>query len=151
MIGIIAGVSSNGIIGKDNTMPFNYPEDLKFFRRNTIDSTIIMGRKTYESIGRPLPKRRNIVITKSNIDGVECFPSIKEAIEASKDNIWLIGGASIYEEGMSYADKLLLTINNDVVTGDNLVKFPWINPMKFKPTDMFALNDNLNVVTYTHY
>ncbi len=80
MIGIIAAVSINGVIGlkKENCLPFSYPEDMKHFRETTKDSIVVMGRNTFESIGRPLPKRENIVISSKelNIPGITCLTSL---------------------------------------------------------------------------
>lgn len=137
MIGIIAAVSINGVIGVDNKLPFNYPEDMKHFRKTTADSVVIMGRNTFESIGKPLPKRRNIVISKTMnpTEGLEIFSSVKLAIEACASetrNIWFIGGASIYEEGMLYADEIVLTQTTDYIRHHDAVKFPWINPSIFE-------------------
>jgi len=151
MIKIIAAVSSNGVIGVNNSLPFHYPEDLKHFRESTLNSVIIMGRNTFESIGsKPLPKRRNIVISKSKLS-VECYTSLNEALSQIKeDNIWLIGGASIYQEGMSVADEIVLTITPDTIYSDNCVRFPWINPLLFKIKEIRQLSDNgLKVVTYS--
>lgn len=140
MIGIIAAVSANGVIGLDNKLPFDYPQDMKHFRTTTAGATVIMGRKTWESIGRLLPKRRNIVISRNKVDfeGLETFSSLKEAIFsntllATKSDIWLIGGASIYEEGMEFAEQIVLTLTPDVIKTNNAVRFPWINPSKFVP------------------
>lgn len=159
MIGIIAAVSSNGVIGVDGKLPFNYPEDMKHFRNTTSGSTIIMGRKTFESIGKPLPKRKNIILSKSNfkIDGADVVNDFKEAIDlASKDinPIWLIGGSHIYEAGMDYAETIVLTITPDVIDNKNSIKFPWINPSKFElKTIKPLLSDNsgckLLLATYT--
>jgi dihydrofolate reductase len=158
MIGIIAAVSANGVIGVDNKLPFDYPADMKHFRTTTAGATVIMGRKTWESIGRLLPKRRNIVISRNKIDfeGLDTFSSIKEAIDShatlgagfapfgtspagglppsEPPRIWLIGGASVYEEGMEFADQIVLTLTPDIIKADNAVRFPWINPMKFVPS-----------------
>lgn len=150
-IGIIAAISSNGVIGKDNKLPFYYPEDLKCFKQTTTNSTVIMGRKTFESIGKPLPNRRNIVITRSNINNVECFSSIKEALDAAQqDNaIWFIGGERIYKEGMKYANIIKTTITPDIIDGDETARFPWINPLLFKITDQFDLTSKLKIVVYS--
>lgn len=153
MIGMIAGISSNGVIGLDGKIPFHHSDDLKFFKSMTLDNTIIMGRKTYESIGKPLPKRRNIVITSSKIEGVECFNSLESALEttipiANVVDTWLIGGASIYQEGMVYADVIYTTVTPDVISGVNVVRFPWINPKEFEIVDKFNLNDILTVFKY---
>lgn len=153
MIGIIAAVTTNGVIGVQNQLPFNYSEDLLHFRKTTTDSVVIMGKNTFESIGKPLPKRRNIVVTRSNIDGVETVTSLKMALElASNDtrHTWLIGGASIYEEGMMFADKIVLTITPDIEKRSPAVKFPWINPNIFKLLSINNLNENspLLIATY---
>jgi dihydrofolate reductase len=162
MIGIIAAVSLNGVIGVDGKLPFDYPEDMKHFRKTTACSNIIMGRKTFESIGKPLPKRRNIVISskKIEVEGIETFPSIKAVADAGvfkdlmrfKDadgigttvitpNTWFIGGASIYEEGMEHADTILLTCTPDIVKNSNAVKFPFINPLLFKISSTEPLDE----------
>lgn len=147
MIGIIAAVSANGVIGVDNKLPFDYPQDMKHFRTTTAGATVIMGRKTWESIGRLLPKRRNIVISRNkiNFEGLETFNSLATAIAncsssvpiappSEPPRIWLIGGASIYEEGMEFADQIVLTLTPDIIKADNAIKFPWINPSRFVPS-----------------
>lgn len=162
-IGIIAAVTQNGVIGIENKLPFDYPEDMKHFRTKTSNSTIIMGRKTFEGIGRPLPKRRNIVISRTKIEvpGVETFSSLKSAIdiastmELADDSlrpppIWLIGGASIYEEGMQFANHIVLTLTPDVELRTPAIKFPWINPEKFRLWCVAPLAEgsNLKIATY---
>jgi dihydrofolate reductase len=149
MIGLIAAVSKNGVIGLNGTIPWNYPEDMKHFRKTTANSTVIMGRKTFESIGRPLPKRRNIVISRTNVEveGIETFSSMKEALESPlfssslNGDRWLIGGASIYEEGMQYADEIHLTLTPDIITTSNVVKFPWVSPQQFAVRELRPLED----------
>jgi len=138
MIGLIAAVSVNGVIGQDNKIPFDYPEDLKHFKAMTLNSVIIMGRKTFEGIGRPLPKRDNIVITRSDlqIPGIKCMKSIADVLRhydyIGSPTIWLIGGQQIYEEGMKWADAIFLTLTPDTIEGEGLVRFPFINPSKFR-------------------
>lgn len=150
MIGMIAAVSENGVIGLDNKLPFNYPEDMKHFRKTTANSTVIMGRKTFESIGRALPKRRNIVISKNKIEaeGVETFASVKEAMATTQaeQDVWFIGGASIYEEAMRYVNKIVLTLTPDVITGEQVVRFPWVNPSLFQVVNKETLPDPKLVV-----
>jgi dihydrofolate reductase len=172
MIRMIAAVSKNGVIGQENKIPWECPEDMKFFRKMTANSTVIMGRKTYESIGRPLPKRRNVVITRSTaaIEGVELASSFRDAIDMTStpipavavmdkdgnyvppedlDNIWLIGGHSIYLEGLSLAHEIYLTAIPETITGDNLTFFPWIDPSKFQVAELIRLGDtNLKVAKY---
>lgn len=141
MIGIIAAVTSNGVIGVDDKLPFNYPEDMKHFRSKTANSIVIMGRHTYQSIGKPLPKRRNIVCSKIakglgvlKEDDIEIASSFDDAIDKTvgdERDVWIIGGAKIYELGMEYADKIVLTLTPDFIEANNAVRFPWINPSRF--------------------
>lgn len=149
MIKIIAACSSNGIIGVNNCIPFHYPEDLKHFKTSTLNSTIIMGRKTYESIGsKPLPNRKNIVISKNKIENIETYSNLKDALN-DKEDIWLIGGASIYQEGMEMAQEIILTITPDHIYDAGAIKFPWINPILFKINEITQLGDNgLRIVKY---
>jgi len=102
MIGMIVAISANDVIGVNNSIPWNYPLDIKRFGEVTRDSTVIMGRNTWESIGRPLPKRRNIVITSKQltVEGIETFTSVKEALATTSGNVWFIGGRKIYEEAL---------------------------------------------------
>lgn len=112
----IVAFSDNNVIGIDNELPWHLPNDLKFFKRTTSNHTIIMGRKTFESIGRPLPNRENIVITRNpefKADGIRCFDSLLMAIEycesKAKDEVFFIGGAQIYKECIPLTDKLYIT------------------------------------------
>jgi dihydrofolate reductase len=146
MIGIIAAVSINGVIGiqKSNgkwDLPFHYPDDMQHFKETTNDSVVIMGRKTFESIGKPLPKRENIVISSQNleINGVDCYTSIAKALASERmklrdylTNTWFIGGAGIYQEAMLYADEIYLTLIPEYINEINSVKFPFINPIMFE-------------------
>ena len=128
MKGILVAVSPEGIIGKDNTIPWHYSADLKRFKRITTDNTIIMGRKTWESLPiKPLPDRRNIVITRSSIENVECFKSIDDALQTCEGDVWFIGGAGIYEEAMQKADIIDMTLVPDNVTGEKCIYFPEID------------------------
>lgn len=110
---IIAAVALNGAIGRNNNLLWHLSGDMQFFRRTTTGHSIIMGRRTFESLGRPLPGRRNIVITR----GGHCFPenvicvgSMEEAVAASEgDQCFVIGGGQIYAAAMDIADKLLIT------------------------------------------
>lgn len=162
MIGIIAAVSKNGIIGNklSNSLPFNYPEDIQHFRKLTSSSTVIMGRATFESIGKPLPKRRNIVITSQSlsIEGVEAFSNMRDAISIAihtwpnaYNNIWLMGGFRIYQEGMQYADELHLTLTPDIIDNTNATYFPWINPIHFQVKEMNRLNPTDDTLIYAKY
>lgn len=113
-IEIIAAIGRNNELGAGNSLMWHLPGDMKFFRETTRGGTVIMGRRTFESIGRPLPKRRNLVITRSagySPEGVEVYPSLESALEAAKDSerTFIIGGAMVYREALSYADTLILT------------------------------------------
>jgi len=127
MKGILVATSPEGIIGKNNTIPWHYSEDLKRFKKLTIGKTVIMGRNTWESLPvKPLPERRNIVITRSLMENVECFKSIEEALNTCKGDIWFIGGAGIYEEAMDLADCIDMTLVPDNINGEHCVYFPKI-------------------------
>ena len=128
MRGILVAVSPEGIIGKDNTIPWHYSADLKRFKRLTTGNTIIMGRKTWESLPiKPLPNRRNIVITRSSIKDIECFQSIDNALQTCEGDVWFIGGAGIYQEAMQKADVIDMTLVPDSVSGEDCIYFPTID------------------------
>lgn len=111
---IVVAISENNAIGKDNQLLWYLPKDLKHFKEITSGHTVIMGRKTYDSVGKPLPNRRNIVITRQDItiEGVEVVKSIEAALELCKDTheVFVIGGAEIYKQAMHLTDKIFLTI-----------------------------------------
>jgi dihydrofolate reductase len=152
MIGIVAAVSFNGVIGVDGKLPWNYPEDMKHFRETTANSTVIMGRKTYESIGKPLPGRDNFIIssTLQETPGIKVFKDIPAALLAhnTAKDAWFIGGESIYEEGMLYAQEIVLTIVNEIIEGQNVTRMPWINPLVFDAEHLEKLSDKLHVIMY---
>ncbi len=111
----IAAIGKNGELGKDNKLLWNLPADMKHFRETTSGHPVLMGRKTFESIGRPLPRRRNIIITRDVSyahEGIEVVHSIDEAIALftnSNEEIFCIGGAEIYNLSFNKADKLYIT------------------------------------------
>ncbi len=112
MISMIAAIGKNFELGKGNALLWNLPGDMKFFRNTTAGHTVVMGRLTYESIGRPLPKRRNIVISRNadyKPDGVEVYPTIEEALAACDNDCFIIGGGAIYSLCLPFADELILT------------------------------------------
>lgn len=111
-IKLIAAIGKNRELGKNNSMMWDLPGDMRFFRTTTQGSAVIMGRKTYESIGRPLPKRENIVISRNvglKIEGVKVVSSLKDAISAARGDAFIIGGASVYAAAIPIADELILT------------------------------------------
>lgn len=113
-ISLIYASTLDGLIGdSEGNIPWKCSADMKHFKEKTTGSTIIMGRKTFESIGRPLPNRQNIVLTRrGSISGVEVSNSIKTAVEKAKEDIMIIGGAEIYEQYLPYADFIWRTILN---------------------------------------
>ena len=121
---LIAAVDKNLAIGKDGKIPWEIKEDLKFFRENTENTAIIMGRATFDSIGRPLPKRKNIVMTRTckEREGIIEVNSSEDALEQAKsysENINIIGGEYIYKEFLPLATKLLITeIDIEVISPD---------------------------------
>jgi dihydrofolate reductase len=121
---IIAAVADNGTIGDAGKIPWHISDDLKRFKRLTLGHPIIMGRKTYESLGKPLPGRRNLVLTRGPaIPGVECFPNLEAALKSCGDQtVFIIGGAEIYRLALPLADTLLLTHVHRQVSGDT--RFP---------------------------
>ena len=115
-ISAIVAVSENNAIGKDNQLPWHLPEDLKFFKRTTMGKPVLMGRKTYDSLGRPLPGRLNIVLSRGNValpEGVLLYHSLEEGIdklkESDSDEVFIIGGGQIFEESMELIDRLYIT------------------------------------------
>lgn len=128
-IALIAAHTDNLVIGKNNSIPWHYSEDLKRFKRLTMGHPIIMGRKTFESIGsKPLPGRENIVISRTQtFDNVTCFQSVDDAIQATKNNdtIFIIGGSQLYQETLNKADLLYITEVHDIVEDvERIVYFP---------------------------
>lgn len=129
VISIIAAVARNGVIGRDNDLPWHLPADLAFFKKTTNGHPIILGRKNYESIGRPLPNRTNIVVSRDvsyTVDGCLVAHSLEDAISlASKqeqDEIFIIGGAQIYAQALPLTTRMYLTQVHTDAAGD--VFFP---------------------------
>jgi len=107
---IIAAVAINNVIGYEGKIPWKIKGDLARFRRITLGYPVIMGRKTYESIGAPLSGRRTIVLTSRVLEGVECFDSLNNALQScSNCRVFIIGGEGVYREAMDFADELYIT------------------------------------------
>ena len=128
----IVAAAENGVIGRNNALPWHLSEDLKYFKRVTLGKPIVMGRKTFESIGRPLPGRTNIVITRNHAyrhEGVKVVSTLDEALSLAADialidgveELLVIGGAEIYRESIPRADRLYLTEVHAAVQGDALL------------------------------
>lgn len=112
MISLLWAMDKNRGIGLNNELPWRLPEDLKYFKRVTMGKPIAMGRKTYDSIGRPLPGRENIVITRRQgltIEGCTVIHDVKELVKRKEDELFVIGGAEIFKEILPYADRLYIT------------------------------------------
>jgi len=142
-ISAIVAMSENHVIGDDNQLPWHLPADLKHFKTITSGHPILMGRKTYESIGRPLPNRTNIIITRNasyEAPGCIVVQSINEAVESAaslgSNEIFIIGGAEVYKQLLPNIERIYLTIVHDVFDGDAF--FPefnandWIEKEKVK-------------------
>jgi len=129
-IAIIVAIAPNRAIGQDNQMPWKLPKDMKLFRRVTTGHTVIMGRKTFESLGcRPLPKRRNIVVSRNGnyrAPGCEVVHSLDEAITLGREDtkIFVIGGGELYKAALSIADEVYLTEIEDRNPTDDMFSFP---------------------------
>jgi dihydrofolate reductase len=136
-VSLIAAVARNGAIGKDNALLLHLPEDLAHFKRTTLGAPIVMGRRTWESIGRALPGRRNVVVTRNTAfvaPGAECAPSLEAALDRLQDasRVWVIGGAALYAAALPLADELVLTEIDADLAGD--VHFPPWNRAAFRQT-----------------
>lgn len=117
---IIAAISRNRVIGKDGKMPWHISEDLKRFKQLTTGHTILMGRKTYESLGKALPNRRNVVLSSKDIPDVETYHSLADVLIAleKEEKVFVIGGGELYAQLLDQADELHLTLVDQEVAGD---------------------------------
>lgn len=122
MVSVIVAVAENGVIGDKNSLLWHISEDLRNFKRVTSGHPVIMGRKTFESLGRPLPNRKNVVITRQDItiEGCEVVHSLDEALGlfSAEEEVFVIGGAQIYREAMPFADRFYLTRVHHSYQGD---------------------------------
>lgn len=152
----IYAVSENGVIGKNNDLPWKLPSDMRHFMRSTKGKTVVMGRKSFESIDcKPLPKRRNIIITSQKdyqAPGAEVVHSLEEAIELAKTDgeIWITGGAGVYEESIKkgFVNLIYETLVHAEVDGDVHFHFP--NREEWKITDVDAHQaDDKNEFAFT--
>lgn len=137
MISMIVAMDNNRAIGKDNELLWHLPDDFQYFKAVTMGKPILMGRKTFESIGRPLPGRENVVVTRDksfSAEGVTVVNSIDAALEATQqyDEVMVIGGANLYQQMLPLADKLYVTLVRHAFEGD--VFFPEINTDKWLMT-----------------
>lgn len=154
-LSLIVAVSKNGVIGVKNALPWHLPEDLKQFRALTTGHNIIMGRKTYDSLGRLLPNRTTVIVTRNQqykIEGALIAHSLHDAIQlcASDDEAFIIGGAELYQAGLKVANKLYITEVDLQVEGDAF--FPAIDQAVWQETSREAHTSaqglNFSYVTY---
>ncbi|MGJ1323818.1 dihydrofolate reductase [Sphingobacterium faecium] len=122
-ITLIVAATENNVIGKGNKMPWYLPNDLKYFKKNTLEHSVVMGRKTFESLGKPLPDRRNIILTRdmtAKSDEVDIANSFQEVLNYCRDEreIFIIGGGEIFKQTLPFADKVLLTRLHTTIEGD---------------------------------
>lgn len=149
---LIVAMTSDGLIGRNGTLPWHEPADLKHFKTTTIGHAIIMGRRTFESIGKPLPGRRNIVITRrETIPGVDTVPSLAAALDlcrARGESIaFVIGGAMVFADALPLANEMIVTwIEQPELTGDTY--FPEWNRDKWIEGESSALSPTARVVHY---
>ncbi|MCC8425522.1 dihydrofolate reductase [Mucilaginibacter sp. UR6-11] len=136
-VSIVVAIAENNAIGKNNKLLWHLPKDLKHFKEITTGGTVIMGRKTYDSVGRPLPNRRNIVITRQQIEiaGCEVVNSIGAALALCADEleVFIVGGAEIYKQAMHLTDRIYLTIVHENFEADTY--FPEVKKDIWKETE----------------
>jgi len=136
IVSIVVAIAENYAIGKNNQLLWHMPADLKHFKQITSGHTVIMGRRTYDSVGKPLPNRRNIIITRQNISipGCEVVKSVDEALGlcAGEEEVFIVGGAEIYKLAMDQSDRIYLTIVHHSFDADTV--FPEIDYMQWKET-----------------
>nr|WP_299242617.1 dihydrofolate reductase [uncultured Halomonas sp.] len=148
---MVAALTRNGVIGIDNQLPWHLPEDLKFFKRTTMGKPLIMGRKTFDSIGRPLPGRLNIVVTRDTSfapEGVQVCHDLAKALSVAEQQarnddakeIAVIGGGEIFTQAMPYTSRLYLTEIDTIVTGDTY--FPPLNKDQWREVERTPATTN---------
>lgn len=132
MISLIVAMDKNNVIGYKNDMPWHLPNDLKYFKKRTLGHTIIMGRKTFDSLGRVLPNRKHVVLTRGNntfpeeVEVIHHIDEIKQyAARHVDEEVFIIGGGHIFEQALPFADRLYVTIIDETFKGD--VFFPEVN------------------------
>ena len=138
LISMVVAATENDVIGRDNGMPWHLPDDLKYFKSRTMGKPMLMGRKTFESIGRPLPNRRNIVITRQPgyaPEGVEAAGSLEAAValamaDSPEREAFVIGGGEIFRQALPIADRIYLTRVEADVEGDAF--FPDLDPREWR-------------------
>jgi len=153
IISIMVAIAENHAIGKNNQLLWRLPADLKHFKDTTSGHTVIMGRKTFDSVGKPLPNRRNIVISRNTsleMPGAEVVSDLESAIALCDDHeeVFIVGGAQIYRMAMGITDKIYLTVVKGTFDADTY--FPPIDPNFWEETDKISFEpDEKNAWAYT--
>ena len=161
IVSAIVAAAHNGVIGKDNEIPWHLPKDFAYFKKTTLHHHIIMGRNSYESIGRPLPNRTNIIVTRNPfyiVSGCIVVHTIEEALKLAEQNgeeeAFIIGGGEIFKQSMNLLDKLYLTeVDLDTQAGyteGEYVFFPKMNPKEWRlVSEDKHLKDEKNPADFT--
>jgi dihydrofolate reductase len=141
MISIVAAMTSKGVIGSSGKMPWRLPAELAYFKKLTLGKTVLMGRQTLESIGQPLPQRRNIVVSRSphlSIPGCEVYSSLEAAFDklSDQEELMIIGGGSVFEQTIHLADRMYLTFIDNDLPGDT--HFPQWNRNDWKELHCYS-------------
>jgi dihydrofolate reductase len=150
MIKLIVAISKNRIIGDSNKLIWHLPADLKRFKEITGGHSIVMGRKTYESIGRPLPNRRNIIITRDinyEVEGCEVVNSVEEALLLTGSDCFIIGGGEIYKQTLHLSDQIYMTIVDEEFEGDTT--FPELSNSWYISSKEDHIADEKNPYNYS--
>lgn len=150
MIKLIVAISKNRVIGDSNKLIWNLPADLKRFKEVTTGHPIVMGRKTFQSIGRPLPNRRNIIITRDETyeaEGCEVVNSIEEALLLTNNDCFIIGGGEIYKQTLPISNQIYMTVIDSEFEGDTY--FPEIDRSWYISKKEDFLSDDKNAYNYT--
>lgn len=158
-ISLIVATSKNNIIGLNNKLPWYSKKDLNYFKRITQENAVIMGRKTYESIGKELPKRLNVIVTSSEIENVITAKSIKQAIDICRSKsfkkIFFIGGKSIYEECIPYCDYVYITTFSDLEVNysedDNVTFMFEFDKSKWLEEKRDTIKEGNNTIEFSRY
>lgn len=150
---VIVAIARNGVIGRNGQLPWHLPSDLKHFKKTTMNYPIVMGRKTFESIGRPLPGRDNIVLTRDaslSLSGCIVVHSIQDALDTCKDEekVFIIGGADIFNISLPFTDTIIVTALEREVDGD--IYFHEIDPAIFKQTESarYDIEEPYSIIRY---
>lgn len=143
IISLIAAVDRNGLIGSEGKLPWHLPADLKHFKKLTIGHPVVMGRRTFESLGKPLSNRRNVVLTKDyrfKAEGAETVHSVEEALQIlTEGEVFVIGGAQVFKDFLPWADRIYLTVIDQEFAGDTF--FP-----EFNQEDWFLVSETAGKV-----